>query len=277
MESLRTLSDGRAGPTNEGPWVTPEPGRLAPSQDGPGSANTQADTSTSATTTASTGTPEATLTFGRSLWPCKERLQKGRGWLSKRRWFDCLTKPDRQRAQRSRSDREAQMFKLRLPPSEIRRWAKSYSYPGEERIVNEMSPRARARGHLTRLEFLELCRWKSPRSQPRCAVNTASQVHEATAIALATADERAKTFILRSLAGVGWPTASVILHFCDRRPYPILDYRALWSLGFAKPPTYTFDFWWAYTQFMRRLAHSTGYDMRTLDRALWQFSKGKQR
>src|SRR3972149_11821815 len=91
-----------------GPGVTPEPGRLAPSQDGPGSANTQADPPTSATTTASTGTTEAALTFGRSPWPCKERLQKGRGWLSKRRWFDCLTKTDRQRAQRSRSDREAQ-------------------------------------------------------------------------------------------------------------------------------------------------------------------------
>ncbi|MGH7322475.1 MAG: hypothetical protein ACRELA_23010, partial [Candidatus Rokuibacteriota bacterium] len=82
--------------------------------------------------------------------------------------------------------------------------------------------------------------------------------------------------ILRTLAGIEWPTASVILHFCDGRPYPILDYRALWSLGFAKPPAYTFDFWWAYTDFARVLAQSTGHDMRTLDRALWQFSKAHQ-
>ncbi len=38
-------------------------------------------------------------------------------------------------------------------------------------------------------------------------------------------------FVLRFLDGVEWPTASTILHFCGARPYPILDYRALWSLG----------------------------------------------
>jgi hypothetical protein len=152
-----------------------------------------------------------------------------------------------------------------------------YAYPGEEEIVNELSPRARSRGSLTRAEFLTLCRWKTPRSQPRCATNTSARVREATQIALATEDERAKLYILRTLAGVGWPTASVILHFCDARPYPILDYRALWSLGFARPPTYTFEFWWAYTGFVRRLKQSTGHDMRTIDRALWQYSKVHQR
>lgn len=169
------------------------------------------------------------------------------------------------------------MFRLRFPPSEISRWADSYAYPDEDAIVDALSPRARARGHLTRQEFLALCRWKTPRSQPRCATNTTARIREATEIALATDDERAKTYVLRTLSGVGWPTASVILHFCDRRPYPILDYRALWSVGFAKPPAYTFDLWWAYTDFTRRLARSTGHDMRTLDRALWQFSKQHQR
>jgi hypothetical protein len=151
------------------------------------------------------------------------------------------------------------VFRLRFPPSEIPRWAKTYaSSPGEDRIVDQLSPRARARGYLTRAEFLELCRWKTPRSQPRCATNTAAQIREATEIALATADERAKTYILRSLVGVGWPTASVILHFCDWRLYPILDYRALWSLGLARSPRYTFDLWWAYTTFTRGLAQSAG-------------------
>lgn len=107
-------------------------------------------------------------------------------------------------------------------------------------------------------------------------MNTSEQVREATQIALATADEQAKMYVLRSLVGVGWPTASVILHFCDEQPYPILDYRALWSLGFARPPAYTFAFWSAYTDFVRQLAQSTGHDMRTVDRALWQFSKARQ-
>lgn len=168
------------------------------------------------------------------------------------------------------------VFKLRFPPDEIPLWAKAYSYPGEEQIVEKLAPRARARGHLTRAEFLALCRWKTPRSQPRCATNTAGRIREATQIALASTDEHAKIDILRSLAGVEWPTASVILHFCDKKRYPILDYRALWSLGFDKPPGYTFAFWWGYTEFTRRLARSIGQDMRILDRALWQFSKEHQ-
>ncbi len=83
-------------------------------------------------------------------------------------------------------------------------------------------------------------------------------------------------YILRSLSGVDWPTASVILHFCDPVPYPILDYRVLWSLGFPKPPRFTFDFWRAYTDFTRRLSQSSGHDIRTVDRALWQYSKAHQ-
>jgi hypothetical protein len=167
-------------------------------------------------------------------------------------------------------------FKLRFPPSELPRWARGYAYEEADEAVDELSGRARARGHLTRAEFLDLCRWKTPRSQPRCATNDSATIREATKIALATTDERAKMYVLRSLAGVGWPTASVILHFCDRRPYPILDYRALWSLGLRRPPVYSFAFWWAYTEFARRLARTAGLDMRSLDRALWCFSKERQ-
>lgn len=168
------------------------------------------------------------------------------------------------------------MFRLRFPASDIPRWAKSYAY-GDGSALDELGPRVRKRGVLTRAEFLTLCYWKTPRTQPRCATNTAAQIREATQIALATDDERAKIYILRTLAGVGWPTASVILHFCDNRPYPILDYRALWSLGYTRPPAYTFELWSAYTSFTRALATSTGHDMRTVDRALWQYSKRHQR
>jgi hypothetical protein len=167
-------------------------------------------------------------------------------------------------------------FKLRFPPSEIPHWASRYAYAGEDRTVDTVGRSVQSRGYLKRQEFLRLCRWKTPRSQPRCARNPASLVREATEIALATDDERAKMYVLRSLAGVEWPTASVILHFCDRRPYPILDYRALWSLGYRKPPAYTFAFWMAYTRFTRELSQATGHSMRTVDKALWRYSKEHQ-
>ncbi len=83
--------------------------------------------------------------------------------------------------------------------------------------------------------------------------------------------------LLLPLAGVGWPTASVILHFCDAKPFPILDTRALWSLGLRKPPAYSLPFWRACVEFTRGLAASAGCDLRTLDRALWQYSRERQR
>ena len=88
--------------------------------------------------------------------------------------------------------------------------------------------------------------------------------------------ERLRIGALRCLSGVEWPTASVLLHLAHKEHYPILDFRALWSLGFDKPPAYTFDFWKKYVQTCRRLAKQQGVDMRTLDRALWQYSKENQ-
>jgi hypothetical protein len=169
-----------------------------------------------------------------------------------------------------------EVFRLRFPQDRIAHWAARSTYPGETRLMEQLAPRIRARGYLTRREFLELCEWKTPRSRPHVARNSPGRIREATTMALATRDERAKIGILRLLDGVGWPTASVILHFCDAEPYPILDYRALWSLGHSRPPAYTTDFWLAYTGFMRDLARASGHSMRDLDRALWQYSKANQ-
>lgn len=167
-------------------------------------------------------------------------------------------------------------FRLRFPTSAVPRWASRFRDEGADAAVAAIGSRVRLRGHLLRGEFLELCRWKTPRSGPRCAGNSAATIREATAVALASDDERAKIFILRTLSGVGWPTASVILHFCDARPYPILDVRALWSAGCDVPPTYGTELWLAYTEFCREVSRAARTDMRTLDRALWQYSKERQ-
>jgi hypothetical protein len=65
----------------------------------------------------------------------------------------------------------------------------------------------------------------------------------------------------------------VFLHFFHPDPYPILDIRALEALGIKKPAVYTFEFWYKYVTFTRQLAKESGVDMRTLDKALWQWSK----
>lgn len=168
-------------------------------------------------------------------------------------------------------------FRLRISENELARWAGRYSYPGESEIESGVAPAARTRGHLTYDEFLRLCKWKTPRSQSRCAANDPDLVQEVTRLALSTGHEELKIGALLLLKGVSWPTASVILHFCDHDKYPILDYRALWSLSITPPSQYTFPFWWAYTNFMRQLQERTGLTMRVLDRALWQYSKERQR
>ena len=48
---------------------------------------------------------------------------------------------------------------------------------------------------------------------------------------------------LMVLGGVNWPTASVLLHFGHKDPYPILDFRALESFGIPKQSFYNFEFW----------------------------------
>lgn len=169
-------------------------------------------------------------------------------------------------------------FKLRIPEAELTDWADRYSRTEEEtQICDVVAPAVKTRGYLTRDEFLQLCHWKTRRSQPRCASNRAALVEEITRIALAASSEELKIGALLLLSGVSWPTASVILHFGDRANYPIIDYRALWSLSSATPSQYTFPFWWAYVCFIRDLHERTGLPTRTLDRALWQFSKEHQR
>ena len=146
----------------------------------------------------------------------------------------------------------------------------------ETKIDTIIAPEIRKRGWFTKLELVEMCRWKTPRSQPRVASNQEKFIRAVTQTALSTTDERLRIEVLTLLKGVSWPTASVILHFCHPEPYPILDFRALWSLGVDKPPVYDFDFWMEYTNICRGLTHEAGVSMRMLDRALWQYSKENQ-
>lgn len=168
---------------------------------------------------------------------------------------------------------------LRFPVGEIEYWASKYSYLDEQttHIERVIGPRCQAAGYIGRADFLFICEWKSLRQKGRYARNSASVVKEASGIALGASDERLRIGVLRVLEGVGWPTASTLLHFAHPEPYPILDFRALWSLGVESPPGY-YDFttWWGYVTTCRRIAESARVTIRQLDRALWQYSRQNQ-
>lgn len=166
-------------------------------------------------------------------------------------------------------------FKLRFSPTKIDYWASRYSYPGDD-AIELLGQRIRSRGYLRRDEFLRLCNWKSPRTQPRCEENTAKLIESVTRVAMRERNEELRIKVLTLLRGVSWPTASVVLHFGSRQRYPILDFRALWSVRVQVPSAYGFELWWPYVRFTRTLARTHGVSMRTLDRALWQYSKENQ-
>lgn len=168
----------------------------------------------------------------------------------------------------------------RFPVVDIPDWALRYAYlPRTTRRLEEVvGPRSRIAGYLTRPDFVDICDWKSMRHRRRHAANSGELIEEATRLALAARDERIRIGVLRLLDGVSWPTASTLLHFAHRDPYPILDGRALWSLGVVVPPAaYDFDLWWAYVIACRRISRGAGVSIRQLDRALWQYSKEHQR
>ncbi len=169
------------------------------------------------------------------------------------------------------------MFDLQFPIDEIEHWSSKYGYGGDDAIKDGVGPRAKNRGYLTKPEFLKICYWKTPRSRSKCDSNPPGLIREATRLAFSAKSELLRIGVLDLLQGVGWPTASTILHFCHSDQYPILDYRALWSLGVDAPPAvYRFDFWWEYVTTCRSLARESRVTMRVLDRALWQYSRNNQ-
>jgi hypothetical protein len=135
----------------------------------------------------------------------------------------------------------------------------------------------RARGHYTRPEFIEVCGWKTVRSRPKVAANSEAAVVDATGRALSAAEEEVRISALLELAGVGVPTASTLLYFVFPDDYPILDVRALESLGVKPRSVYPVGFWLDYLSTCRTLAGRAGVDIRTLDKALWQHSKERSR
>lgn len=155
----------------------------------------------------------------------------------------------------------------------VRSLAVRYAY-ADDSAVREAGEAAARRGHYTRDEFMTVVTWKSKRTVPLAQRNSQDSVVQATAQAFATDDEIARLLFLLSLDGVGAPVASALLHFAYPDRYPILDYRALATLGvLTRRSTYGPDFWVDYVDKCQDIARDAGVTIRDLDKALWQASK----
>lgn len=170
-------------------------------------------------------------------------------------------------------------MRLRFSENRIEYWAKRYvAKQGvkEEDAFLRLRDRILEKRVLTKQQLLRVTHWKSPRRAEEAENNKDEYVRAITGFALQTTNERARIEVLTVLSGVKWATASVILHFFHADKYPVLDFRALWSVCAKVPSRYTFAFWQEYYAFCRIIAGRNGHSMRTLDRALWQYSKEHQ-
>jgi hypothetical protein len=168
--------------------------------------------------------------------------------------------------------RRVSRFNLQFDVRQVPEYAARYAYE-DDTVVLDIGQKARKRGHYQREEFVAVCRWKTPRSGPLVATNSGVEIETATRIALSSAStEHERMEALRSLAGVEFPTASVLLHLADPERYPILDKRALHALGVRPPASYSFRFWAEYVEEYRQLVEEARVDGRTFDRSLWQWS-----
>lgn len=165
---------------------------------------------------------------------------------------------------------------LRFNENRLRKLAERYDYTISEEEIIDLIPYVQKKGYLNKKELHKVVYWKSPRIAAHVKRNDDEFILEITRFALNAKSEKSRIESLTLLKGASWPVASVVLHFFHKDPYPIIDFRALWSISLEPPSFYNFEFWWEYVLFCRELAEKNKVDMRTLDRALWQYSKENQ-
>ncbi|KKS96763.1 hypothetical protein A3B05_00035 [Candidatus Giovannonibacteria bacterium RIFCSPLOWO2_01_FULL_43_160] len=157
----------------------------------------------------------------------------------------------------NRYDRRSKGTDDEIAANEITKWFKTHRYLDKER-------------------FMRVALWKSKRPQRHYASNDNAIVKEITQFSLATKNEEVRLKVLFAINGVSYPIASVILHFAFPDKYPILDFRVIWSLGIKQPKSYNFAFWQKYCDNVRDISKEMGESIRTVDKALWEYSKEHQ-
>jgi len=129
-----------------------------------------------------------------------------------------------------------------------------------------------ARGKYTRANLMEIVDWKSKRRKALLKDNTDAEIEEALRLAVHATEIRTAFGVLTGLSGVGVPMASAILTGIDQSRYTFIDWRALHALGVRGwPIEVNFYLKWYYPE-CTRMARQTGFSLRTIDRALWQWS-----
>ena len=167
-------------------------------------------------------------------------------------------------------------MQIDLPKARIEELARIFDErtgtEGEAALAETMCAAAE-RKYMTRRDLMAVAAWKwrGGRTRQLCGENTDEEVEEITAASFTAESERLRIGALLALHGVNWPMASVILHFAFPDRYPILDQRAMRTVGGSTQ--YTFVRWKKYVELCQKKASEHGIEMRTLDKALWLADK----
>jgi hypothetical protein len=184
------------------------------------------------------------------------------------------TEVDARLSRRRRRAAGTPRFSLRFPARMIP--ALAVAYDDDDRAAFEAGRRIAAGGR-DREDFMATFEWKTRgRGQSRPARNTDVEIADALDLAMAARTERSSIAVLTGLSGVAVPVASAVMTAVDAARYTILDFRALWSLGIERAPLCSVAFYLEYLAACGRIAADAGTDLRTLDRALWRYSKENQ-
>ena len=135
-----------------------------------------------------------------------------------------------------------------------------------EKIARRLMLKSRKRGYLRRKDLMEVAAWKSPRIKGILEKDK-QFIKEFTQLAFGTKDERVRIAALKAVRGIDWPMASVVLHLCFPKRYPVLDVNAMMAVGGDQK--YTFDKWQEYCALCRAKAAEFEISLGVLDQALW--------
>lgn len=162
-------------------------------------------------------------------------------------------------------------FNLKFDPSLVNDLAGRYSFQEDTEALE--AGRCIKEGQYSRANLEKIFEWKTNgRGRSRLAKNSDEDIADALRLVTAAKTDRAAVAVLLGLNGVQVPVASAVLTAIDPEKFTIIDFRALEALGVVQPAI-NINFYLAYLEECRRIAGVNNVSLRTLDRALWQWSK----
>jgi hypothetical protein len=162
-------------------------------------------------------------------------------------------------------------FRLAFESMLIPKLAARYSF---EEDTDALSAGADIRsGAYTRQNLERIFEWKTNgRGRSRLRKNSDAEIAEALTLSTSAQTDRCAVAVLMGLNGVRVPVASAVVTAINPERFTIVDFRALEALG-VEQPYISIDFYLAYLDACRGIACENNVALRTLDRALWQWSK----